>query len=64
MPWKECSAVEERLRFGARLLEAEAMTDIWARILGRALRAWRRTQCLQLHPLPGLLCVLHRCLIQ
>jgi hypothetical protein len=64
MPWKECSAVEERLRFVARLHWGEAMADIWARILGRPLRASRRTQCLQLHPLPGLLCVLHRCLIQ
>jgi hypothetical protein len=27
MPWKECSAVEERLRFVARLLDGEAMTD-------------------------------------
>ncbi len=28
MPWKECSAVEERLRFVARLLEGESMTDL------------------------------------
>lgn len=28
MPWKECSAVEERLRFVARLLEGEAMCDL------------------------------------
>jgi transposase len=28
MPWKECSAVEERLRFVARLLEGETMTDL------------------------------------
>src|SRR5919109_4559339 len=28
MPWKECSVVEERLRFVARLLDGEAMTDI------------------------------------
>lgn len=28
MPWKECSAVEERLRFVARLLEGEAMSDL------------------------------------
>lgn len=28
MPWKECSAVEERLRFVARLLDGEAMTDL------------------------------------
>ena len=28
MPWKECSVVEERLRFVARLLEGEAMTDL------------------------------------
>lgn len=27
MPWKECSVMEERLRFVARLLEGEAMTD-------------------------------------
>jgi len=39
MPWKECSALEERPRFVARLLEGEAMTDIRARILGRPLRA-------------------------
>jgi transposase len=28
MPWKECSAVEERLRFIARRLEGESMTDL------------------------------------
>jgi len=28
MPWKECSVMEERLRFVARLLEGEAMTDL------------------------------------
>ena len=28
MPWKECSAMDERLRFVARLLEGEAMTDV------------------------------------
>ena len=28
MPWKECSAVEERLRFVARLLEGETMTEL------------------------------------
>jgi transposase-like protein len=27
MPWKECSVMEERLRFVARLLEGEAMTE-------------------------------------
>src|SRR5262245_16265780 len=28
MPWKECSVMEQRLRFVARLLEGEAMTDL------------------------------------
>jgi transposase InsO family protein len=28
MPWKECSVVEERLRFVARLLEGEAMAEV------------------------------------
>ena len=28
MPWKECSVVDERLRFVARLLEGEAMTEV------------------------------------
>src|ERR1700688_3881976 len=28
MPWKASSAMEERLRFVARLLDGEAMTDI------------------------------------
>ncbi|HEX5957413.1 MAG TPA: helix-turn-helix domain-containing protein, partial [Hyphomicrobiaceae bacterium] len=28
MPWKECSAVEERLRFIARRLEGESMADL------------------------------------
>ena len=28
MPWKECSVVEERLRFAARLLDGEAMTEL------------------------------------
>ena len=28
MPWKECSVVDERLRFVARLLDGEAMTEV------------------------------------
>jgi transposase InsO family protein len=28
MPWRVCSAMEERLRFVARLIEGEAMTDL------------------------------------
>ena len=28
MPWKECSVMEERLRFVARILEGEAVTDV------------------------------------
>lgn len=28
MPWKACSAMEERLRFVARLLDGEAMSDL------------------------------------
>ena len=28
MPWKECSVVEERLRFVASLLDGEAMTEL------------------------------------
>jgi transposase InsO family protein len=28
MPWKECSVMEERLRFVARLLDGEPMTDL------------------------------------
>ena len=28
MPWKESSVMDERLRFIARLLEGEAMTDL------------------------------------
>ena len=28
MPWKECSVMKERLRFVARLLEGEAMSDL------------------------------------
>jgi transposase-like protein len=28
MPWKECSVTDERLRFVARLLDGEAMTDV------------------------------------
>ena len=28
MPWKESSVMEERLRFVARLLDGEAMTDL------------------------------------
>ena len=28
MPWRECSAMEERLRFVARVLDGEAMTDV------------------------------------
>jgi transposase-like protein len=28
MPWKECSVMDERLRFVARLLDGEAMSDV------------------------------------
>ena len=28
MPWKDCPVMEERLRFVARLLEGETMTDL------------------------------------
>jgi transposase len=28
MPWKECSVMEERLRFVARLLDGEAMSEV------------------------------------
>lgn len=28
MPWKECLVMEERLRFVARLLDGEAMSDV------------------------------------
>lgn len=28
MPWKACSAMEERLRFVARLLDGEGMSDL------------------------------------
>ena len=28
MPWRECSVMEERLRFVARLLEGEGMSEL------------------------------------
>ncbi len=28
MPWNECSVMDERLRFVARLLEGESMTEV------------------------------------
>ena len=28
MPWKECSVMDDRLRFVARLLEGEAMSEV------------------------------------
>jgi hypothetical protein len=28
MPWKECSVVDERLRFVAQLLDSEAMSEV------------------------------------
>ncbi len=28
MPWKECSVMDERLRFVARILEGEPITDV------------------------------------
>ena len=28
MPWKECSVMDERLRFVSRLLDGEAMSDV------------------------------------
>src|SRR5438105_704095 len=33
MPWKECSAMDERLRFVARLLDGEAMSEV-CRVFG------------------------------
>jgi hypothetical protein len=35
MPWKASSVMEERLRFVARLLDGEAMTDVCRAALGR-----------------------------
>ena len=35
MPWKECHAMDERLRFVARLLEGEKMAPLCAEF-GRA----------------------------
>ena len=32
MPWRECSVMDERLRFVARLLEGESMSEV---IIGR-----------------------------
>jgi hypothetical protein len=32
MPWKASSVMEERLRFVARLMDGEAMTDVWPRV--------------------------------
>jgi hypothetical protein len=29
MPWKACSVMDGRLRFIARLLEGESMSDLW-----------------------------------
>lgn len=29
MPWRECSVMEERLRFVARLLDGEGMSDVY-----------------------------------
>ena len=29
MPWKECSVMDERIRFVARLLEGEKMASLW-----------------------------------
>jgi hypothetical protein len=36
MPWKECSVMDERLRFVARLLDGEAMSAV-CRAFGRNL---------------------------
>jgi hypothetical protein len=30
MPWKECPVMDERLRFVAKLLEGESMTEVCA----------------------------------
>jgi len=30
MPWKECSVMDERLRFVGKLLDGEAMTEAFA----------------------------------
>jgi hypothetical protein len=34
MPWKECSVMEECLRFVARLFDGETMSEVW-RVVGK-----------------------------
>ena len=29
MPWKECSVMDERIRFVGRLRDGEGMSDVW-----------------------------------
>jgi hypothetical protein len=44
MPWKECSVVEVRLRFVARLLDSEAMTELcreFGKLASKSLTATR-----------------------
>ncbi len=48
MPWKECSVMEERLRFVARLLEGEAMSE-----LAREFGISRKTGLQDPQSLPG-----------
>jgi hypothetical protein len=42
MPWKDCPVMEERLRFVARLLEGETITDLCREFEGPVLEAFRR----------------------
>jgi putative transposase len=44
MPWKASSVMEERLRFVARLLDGEAMTDV-CRDFGNRVCADRIVPC-------------------
>jgi len=42
MRWKASSVMEERLRFVARLLDGEAMTDVCRLQARQAARDWRK----------------------
>jgi hypothetical protein len=49
MPWRECSVMEERLRFVARLLEGEGMSQVC-----RGVRDIEEDRLQDIQPLPGM----------
>jgi len=65
MPWKECNAMDERLRFVAKLLDGEKKRKNGVRVKGQSkngvgVESWRQYTCSLNHFLPNARPVLAR----